>query len=225
LSENALEVEGVQFAYPNAPQLFNDLTLTVQSGGEIKCLLGPSGVGKSTLLVLALEEMPHEVGRISTSGSLLPILQNYEGMLLPWFSALRNITWGANSESVAAVQEVSRFLEIKPYLKALPRRLSAGQRQRIVLARALVRRPDLLLLDEPLANLDAGTLRRVLPHIKQYLKESRSSALWITHNIAEALAVADTICVLHEGGVVHEFPIPDESAAQMVLPELNRLLA
>lgn len=217
-------MQEVRFAYSQADPLFDGLSLSVRCGGEIKCVLGPSGVGKSTLLQLAMGELQPDSGNVSTSGQFLPVLQDFESMILPWFSARTNIVWGLNSDADDELKRVANLLEIGEFLAALPRNLSGGQRQRIVFARALIRRPNLLLLDEPLANIDAGTERRLLPRIRAFLHENLVSALWVTHNVAEALAVADAVCVLHEGGVVHEFPVHTPGGDEALTAQIEKLL-
>lgn len=224
MTGNILEMRDVRFAYPGSPPLLNDLNLEVPKGGHLKCVLGPSGVGKSTILQLAMGELAPQAGTIRTNGTFLPVLQNFESMVLRWFNARRNITWGLNSTIQPDLQKVAQLLELEESLEFLPGQLSGGQRQRVVFARALVRRPGLLLLDEPLANLDAGTLRRVLPHLRSFLHDSSVSALWVTHNLGEALIVADTVCVLHEGGTLHEFPVPTPGGNDDLVAEIEGLL-
>jgi ABC-type nitrate/sulfonate/bicarbonate transport system ATPase subunit len=214
----------ISFAYESTGVLFNDLNIEVCRGGQIKCVLGPSGVGKSTLLQLAMGEKKSDSGKIKVNGLYLPMLQNFESMVLPWFSARTNITWGLDHTLNKSVEQVAKLLEIQENLDLLPRILSGGQRQRMVLARALVRHPELLLLDEPLANLDSGTERRILPNIRLFLHEQSVSALWVTHNVAEALMVADAICVLHEGGVLHEFPVSSSGGDENLNLKIEKLL-
>lgn len=214
----------VRFAYPGGPALFENLNLEVPSSGHLKCVLGPSGVGKSTILQLAMGELSPESGRVAVDGTFLPVLQNFESMVLRWFTARRNITWGLNGEAQVELDAVAQLLEITDIMNSLPGRLSGGQRQRVVLARALIRRPDVLFLDEPLANLDAGTLRRVLPRLRSFLHEWSVSSLWVTHNLGEALAVADTVCVLHEGGTLHEFPVPTPGGNDDLVRAIEELL-
>lgn len=224
MTDSILEMCDVRFAYPGGPLLLNDLNLQVPEGGHLKCVLGPSGVGKSTILQLAMGELMPQAGTIRTNGTFLPVLQNFESMVLRWFSARRNITWGLNSAVQPNLQKVAHLLELEESLEFLPGQLSGGQRQRMVFARALVRRPGLLLLDEPLANLDAGTLRRVLPHLRSFLHDYSVSALWVTHNLGEALIVADTVCVLHEGGTLHEFPVPTPGGNDNLVAKIEGLL-
>jgi ABC-type nitrate/sulfonate/bicarbonate transport system ATPase subunit len=217
-------MHNINFAYKGAEPLFNNLNIEVRRGGQIKCILGPSGVGKSTLLRLAMDEYKSDSGEIKIMGHYLPMLQNFESMVLPWFSARTNIIWGLNKALHKKVESVAKFLEISENLNSLPHNLSGGQRQRMVLARALIRQPDLLLLDEPLANLDSGTERRILPNIKLFLHEQAVSTLWVTHNVAEALMVADVVCVLHEEGILHEFPVLSPGGDEELNLKIERLL-
>lgn len=224
MSTNVLEMHNIQFAYKGAPHLFSNLNIEVRRGGQIKCVLGPSGVGKSTLLQLAMGEKKPDSGKIKVNGIYLPVLQNFESMVLPWFSAQTNIIWGLNNVKNERLAGVAKLLEIVENLDSLPRSLSGGQKQRMILARALVRHPDLLLLDEPLANLDSGTQKRILPNIRLFLHEQSVSTLWVTHNVAEALMVGDAVCVLHEGGILHEFPILSPGGDEELNLKIERLL-
>lgn len=195
------------FGYPGGATLFRDLNLAIPSGGHLTCVLGPSGVGKSTVLQLAMGELTPLAGTVRTNGTFLPVLQDFESMLLPWFSARLNISWGLARNELGEIPRVVRLLELGGVLHSLPGRLSGGQRQRLILARAMVRRPSILYLDEPLSNLDMGTLRRVVPEIRSFLHERHISAMWVTHNLGEALIVADSICVFREDGTLHKFPV------------------
>jgi ABC-type nitrate/sulfonate/bicarbonate transport system ATPase subunit len=214
----------VHFSYPRGPALLEDFDLDVAGNGHVTCLLGPSGIGKSTLLMLALGELQPLAGEISRIGSCLPVLQDYQRMLLPWFVARRNIVWGLDEVPRHTLGEVADLLEIAGTLDALPRELSGGQCQRVVLARALIRTPSLLLLDEPLANLDVGTSRRVLPRLRSFLRAHGVSAFWVTHNLSEALHAADVVCVLHLDGGVRQFPVTAEGGSRELIRELEELL-
>jgi ABC-type nitrate/sulfonate/bicarbonate transport system ATPase subunit len=223
LTGNVIELEHVRFGYGTAPSLFEDLNLHVSSGGQLKCVLGRSGVGKTTMLRLAMGELAPQAGFVRRRGSFLPVLQDFESMLLRWLNVRDNIMWGLDGDRGAELGEVTELLEIDGCVSALPGRLSGGQRQRVVLARALVRTPNLLMLDEPLANLDPGSLRRVLPRARSFLQHRGVSALWVTHSLAEAIAVADVVCVLGDGGVVHEVPVPRAGEQENVANEILRL--
>ncbi|MGH7770803.1 MAG: ATP-binding cassette domain-containing protein [Candidatus Binatia bacterium] len=222
--DDVLRITNLTFKYPSSPVLFDKLNLGIQGDGEVKCVLGPSGVGKSTLIYLILGVLEPESGSIEIDGSQLPVFQNFESMLLRWFSARDNICWGLNEHKDKELRNLCEMLEISEKLDILPRDLSGGQKQRVILARALIRQPGLLLLDEPLANLDAGTLRRVLPRIRDFLKRKGISALWVTHNIHEALDVSDSILVLGEQGKVEELPVSATGANDSLTLAVQKLL-
>lgn len=224
MRNSVLKICELYFAYQDAPLLFQGLNLEIEKGGQVKCIVGPSGVGKSTLLYLCLETLRPDEGSITITGSVLPVFQDSGAMLLPWFNARTNITWGMNGSEMGEIDRVANLLEIEAVLGSLPRKLSGGQQQRIALARALIRCPDLLLLDEPLANLDSGSARRILPNLRSVLKKQNSSALWVTHNISEAIMVADVMCVLRAGGTIHELPVETPGRDDALAAEVQRLL-
>lgn len=222
---NALEMNGIEFTHTGEPTLFCNLSISVSEGGQIKSVLGQSGAGKSTLLHLAIEDWKPQKGNIYRSERSLPVFQNFDNMILPWFKVRTNITWGLDNIQQEKIAQVAQLLEIQDYLEDLPGNLSGGQRHRVVLARALIRDPKLLLVDEPLANIDIGTLKRVLERIKKFLHERSISALWITHNILEAISVSDVVCILGEGGTISEFPVPPSLADKETLAyEIEKIL-
>ncbi|MBW2261456.1 MAG: ABC transporter ATP-binding protein [Deltaproteobacteria bacterium] len=185
--------------------------------GEIFFLLGPSGCGKTTLLrVVAGLEVPDE-GRVflgETDVTDLParlreavmVFQSYA--LWPHMSVERNVSFGLEVRSVPRAERersVRRALE-QVKLEALaarkPGQLSGGQQQRVALARALVVKPRVLLLDEPLSNLDAALRSEMRGEIRRLCNEAGLTALYVTHDQHEALAVADRIALLDAGRIV-----------------------
>lgn len=219
---NILEIQEIEFSYRETLVL-NKFNLTIASRGEVICVLGASGVGKTTLFHLALGTRRPQAGSIYLSGNVLPVFQNFRAMLLPWFIARRNICWGIDRECSDRLHAVATLLEINDKLQAYPSELSGGQNQRVVLARALVRSPDLLLLDEPFSSVDAGTQRRIMAPLKAFLHKEKISAMWITHNIQEAVQIADRIVVLKAAGAYKELNANGHdwhALAQAVVEEL-----
>jgi multiple sugar transport system ATP-binding protein len=187
-------------------------------GGEIVALLGPSGAGKTTLLrAVAGLERP-AAGRLSIGGrdvrdapagardvamqfehyGLYPQWSVFENIAFPLRAPVRRAEWPEPSVD-SAVRRAAGLLEIGHLLERLPRQLSGGQRQRVSLARALVRRPAAMLLDEPIAHLDAKLRHLLRAALKRHLKTEGITTLWATPDQLEAVAVADRIALLDGG--------------------------
>lgn len=195
-----------------------DLSLTVEPG-TLVTLLGPSGCGKTTTLrLLAGLEHPTS-GRILIGGkdvTRLPanerdvamVFQSYA--LFPHMSALDNIMYGLQSSGMAKREAQDRAREglklvgLESQGQRLPSELSGGQQQRIAVARALVLKPQVLLLDEPLSNLDERLRRRVRTDIRDLQQRLGFTAVYVTHDQEEALAVSDKIIVMKEGDIAQQ---------------------
>ncbi|HEY8497533.1 MAG TPA: ABC transporter ATP-binding protein [Limnochordales bacterium] len=184
--------------------------------GEFVTLLGPSGCGKTTILrMIAGLETPDD-GRIVVSGNDITftpanrrgfgmVFQNYA--LFPHLTVMENVAFGlrARGESQATVErEVKRALELvrlAGFEHRKPSQLSGGQQQRVALARALAARPEILLLDEPLSNLDAQLREETRAEILRLQKDFGITAIYVTHDQAEAFALSDRIAVMNRGRV------------------------
>ncbi|MHC5109244.1 MAG: ABC transporter ATP-binding protein [Planctomycetota bacterium] len=190
-----------------------DVNLIVDSG-ECLVLLGPSGCGKTTLLrMISGLEQPDE-GRVliddrdvrGISPHLLDIAMVFQDRALyPHLSVRDNIAFGLVHRGVG-VAEVARrvddmldMLELGPHSGRRPASLSGGEQQRVALARALVRQPGLFLLDEPLGGLDADLRWRLRRRIRHVQRESGATAIFVTHDQEEAMALGDRICVVNQG--------------------------
>ena len=207
-----LTIEAVSKRFGSAPAL-TGVSLEL-ARGEFLALLGGSGSGKSTLLrCIAGFERP-DSGRILLEGrDLLPlppaarplnmVFQNYA--LFPHLTAFDNIAYGLRRAGVAPAETARRVAEamalvgLEGFGARRPAQLSGGQRQRVALARALVKRPPLLLLDEPLAALDAGLRERTGFELKALQRATGAGFIMVTHDQAEALALADRVAVLEAG--------------------------
>jgi sulfonate transport system ATP-binding protein len=174
--------------------------------GEFLALLGASGSGKTTLLKI-LGGLDREAqGRVRVPARVSIAFQ--EPRLLPWQKAWRNVAFGLRGADVrdralAALREVG----LEHLADQWPKTLSGGEAQRVALARALVRDPDLLLLDEPLAALDALTRLRMQRLIADLCARRGLTAILVTHDVDEAVTLADRAVVLREGALAHELPV------------------
>ena len=192
-----------------------DLSLTIEPG-TLVTLLGPSGCGKTTTLrMLAGLEHPTS-GRILIGGkdvTMLPanardvsmVFQSYA--LFPHMSSLDNVAYGLESSGLSKkearekAEEGLKLVGLAGMGHRLPAELSGGQQQRVAVARALVLEPQVLLLDEPLSNLDARLRRRVRTEIRELQQRLGFTAVYVTHDQDEALAVSDRIIVMKDGGI------------------------
>ena len=184
--------------------------------GELFFLLGPSGCGKTTTLRLIAGFYKPDEGKILFDKELMNnvppnkrnvgmVFQNYA--LWPHMTVYDNITYGLKVRGVPAslrvkkAKEVLRIVKMEKYATRYPNQLSGGQQQRIALARALVIEPDVLLLDEPLSNLDAKLRLETREEIKRIQKELGITTIYVTHDQNEALSMADRIAVMNEGRI------------------------
>ncbi len=194
----------------------NDVSLEI-ADGELVALLGPSGCGKTTLLrsvagflpvtsgrmLLGTRDITHEPPYTRNTGM---VFQSYA--LFPHMTVGDNVGFGLRMRSIAAataaqrVADALKLVHLEAFARRFPRELSGGQQQRVALARALVIQPDVLLLDEPLSNLDAKLRQSVGLEIRALQKRLGLSTLFVTHDQVEALALADRLVVMNHGRIV-----------------------
>ena len=180
--------------------------------GEFVALLGESGCGKTTLLRALAGLDPIQGGTIEVPGRPAVVFQEHR--LLPWDTLWRNVTLGlrtkdARARAAAALAEVGLGNRLDDW----PRNLSGGQAQRVALARALVQEPKLLLLDEPFAALDALTRIRMHGLVKDLVARHLPGVLLVTHDVDEAIRLADRILVMRDGVIAAAHSTSNKSAA------------
>src|SRR3954463_7693161 len=167
---------------------------------ELVVLLGPSGCGKSTLLRLLAGLDKPDGGRIEVPAKRAIVFQG--DRLLPWQRVLRNVTLGLHSaDADQRARKALTEVNLSGREKAWPKQLSGGEAQRVALARALVSEPELVLLDEPFAALDAITRLRMHDLVRELRRKHHASMLLVTHDIDEAIALADRIVVMRDGRI------------------------
>ena len=206
-----LEARSLHKRY-GAREVLRKLQLTIEPGQFI-AIVGRSGCGKSTLLrlVAGLEEASD--GALSIDGRPVAGLHDdtrimfQEARLLPWRRVLDNVTLGLPAEARARGEEVLAQVGLADRKNEWPARLSGGQRQRVALARALVHHPRLLLLDEPLGALDALTRIEMHRLIESLWERHRFTALLVTHDVQEAVALADRVILIEDGRIALDEPI------------------
>lgn len=206
-AEAAVTVSGLTRAY--GPRTVID-RLDLRIGrGEFVALLGESGCGKTTLLRALAGLDPIQGGHIDAPGRPAVVFQEHR--LLPWDTLWQNVSLGLpgnhpRERAATALVEVG----LGDRLDDWPRNLSGGQAQRVALARALVQEPRLLLLDEPFAALDALTRIRMHVLVKELVARHQPGVLLVTHDVDEAIALADRILVMRNGTIAAEHRTPAE---------------
>ncbi|HXK55353.1 MAG: ABC transporter ATP-binding protein [Gammaproteobacteria bacterium] len=199
--------------YPNGTRALEDLNLSVEDG-EMMVLVGPSGCGKSTALRLLAGLDPSSGGELRIDGrrvnecapqhrNIAMVFQNYA--LYPHMTVRRNLEFPLRMmklpgpERSRRIEETSRMLGISDLLERRPRQLSGGQRQRVAMGRALVRKPRVFLMDEPLSNLDMKLRTRIRSEIAGLQKRLGITTIYVTHDQVEAMTLGDRIAVLKDG--------------------------
>lgn len=182
--------------------------------GEFVAIVGRSGCGKSTLLRLVAGLEPATQGQLLLDGKVVKGLSDnarimfQEARLLPWRRVLDNVALGLPESGKAAAAKVLEQVGLGDRLQEWPARLSGGQRQRVALARALVHKPQLLLLDEPLGALDALTRIEMHELIENLWLANDFTALLVTHDVQEAVALADRVILIEDGVIALDERIP-----------------
>lgn len=242
MTVSAIDCTDVSVRYPNGFVAVSEVNLQL-APGEIVALLGASGSGKSTLLrgIAGLEEISH--GTIAINGKIMGgpghprvpvhtrnvgmVFQN--GLLFPHRSVAGNIGYGlklsgfSKTDRENRVTEMLKLIEMEDYADRSVTSLSGGQAQRVALARSLAPEPSVLLLDEPLSALDRGLRERLATEIRDILQATHTPALHVTHDFAEAFAVADRVIVMDAGKIVAD-GTPNELLSTEQHPAVDSVL-
>jgi len=221
--KNFLEIENVTFSAGDKCKV-NNLSLTIENEGDIICLLGPSGIGKTTILrtIAGLEKI--ETGKIILKGKTISssdfhmepekrnvALSFQENCLFPHYNVIDNIKFGAernkNKKFNFSVYDLINLLRIEEVQQKYPHEISAGEAQRVSLARSLMSKPDLLLLDEPFSNIDQSLKEELQLKIKKILHEINISTIIVTHDSYEAFYMGNK-CGIILNQSLKQFDIP-----------------
>lgn len=209
------------------------------SAGEFVSVLGPSGCGKSTLIMLVAGLLPVSGGSLSVEGQPVnkPVtdlgIVFQQDLLMEWRSALRNVLIQGEMRGIPAAEMKPKALQLldmvglNEFANAHPSELSGGMRQRVAICRALVHEPPLLLMDEPFGSLDALTRDQMGLDLLRIWNRTRSTVLFITHSISEAIFLSDRLVVLSDrpGKIVNDIRIELPRPRHMAVRETPEFIA
>ena len=215
MSVNITVKNAVKRYGPNT--ILSNLSVNIKEG-EFFTLLGPSGCGKTTLLRMIAGFNSIEGGEFYFNDTMINnmppakrnigmVFQNYA--IFPHLSVFKNVAFGLKQRKLTKakitekVNNILRTMQIEEYRDRMPERLSGGQQQRVALARAVVIEPDVLLMDEPLSNLDAKLRVEMRTAIKEIQQKVNITTVYVTHDQEEAMAVSDRIAVMNHGDIQH----------------------
>ena len=219
-----IEVANVSLEYdtPAGKVLAVDSASFGAQKSEFVCLVGPSGCGKTTLLNMIAGFFPPTRGEIRVAGRAVNgqgldrgiVFQDF-AQLFPWRTALGNVAFGLEMKGVAKAErerialEQLRLVKLEKFAGAFPHHLSGGMQQRVAIARALAYNPGVLLMDEPFAALDAMTRDEMQRLLAEVWRETRKTVVYVTHNVAEAVYLADRVVVMtpHPGRIRATVPV------------------
>jgi len=215
MPKNFLEIKDVTFAASDKNKVSN-VSLNIENEGDVICLLGPSGIGKTTILrtIAGLEKV--QSGKITLKNKIIsskdthvePEKRNIslsfqDNCLFPHYNVIQNIEFGAarneKKKKDLSIEEVVKFLHLEHIVNKFPHEISSGEAQRASLARSLLSKPDLLLLDEPLSNVDQSFKEEIQVKLKKILNELKITTIIVTHDSYEAFYLGSKCGIILNG--------------------------
>lgn len=220
-TDNVIELSGLSKVYGDQV-ILDDLDLTVRKG-EFVALLGPSGTGKTTLLRILAGLEDATSGHVTIAARTSVVFQ--EPRLIQAQRVWKNVVLSGSRDADTRRRAMEALTEVglAAKAKAWPKNLSGGEAQRVGLARALYRSPDLLLLDEPFGSLDAFTRRTAQELVTTLWQDHEVGVLLVTHDIEEAVLLADRIVVLGHGVVQADIPVDLPRPRDVTATDFNRI--
>lgn len=231
-----LEISNLKKIYPNGFEALKKIDLKIEDG-DLVCLLGPSGCGKTTILNLIAGLLDPTKGDILVDGESLVdkhpkdrnmslVFQNYA--LYPHMTVLENVMFPlrvgkrkiSKEEAEKIAYEYMELTSIKELADKKPDSMSGGQQQRVAITRALVQQPKILLLDEPLSNLDARLRLRIREEIRRLVRKIGITTIFVTHDQEEAMSISDKIVLMNDG-IVQQY----DEAQNLYLEPINMFVA
>lgn len=222
-----LELKDINVSYDKKKNILEGLNLEIKEG-ELVSLLGPSGCGKTTTLRVVAGFISPNAGEFTLAGEKLtkvPVHKRNFGLvfqsyaLFPHLSVFDNVAFGLklrkmNKEQIKKeVEEILEVCGLSELADRFPKQMSGGQRQRVALARALVIKPKLLLLDEPLSNLDAKLRVNMRVEIKRLQKKLGITTIFVTHDQEECFSISDKVAVMNQG-IIEQYDTPENIYAK-----------
>ena len=216
-----LEIDGLSKSYDGGKFTLSNCSLSLDAG-KICAVVGESGSGKTTLLRLIAGLERPDKGEIKIRGEavsndshVVPPQQRNVGFvfqdfaLFPHLTVEQNIAFGLKADKKETVNKLLGLIKMQEYASSYPNTLSGGEEQRVALIRTLARKPELLLLDEPFSNLDAGLKSGLRREIRRIVKDLGTSMIFITHDLSDAIDIADEIIFLKEGIILRHRSVDD----------------
>lgn len=216
--DNKIEMKGITKSYKHNHPIIEELNLNIKSG-SFTVLLGPSGCGKSTILRMIAGLEKETSGQILIDGksmekiesgdrNIAMVFQNYA--IYPTMTVRENMEFGLKNMKVPKaerekrISEISEIVGLTEYLDRKPNTLSGGQRQRIALARAIVKKPEVFLMDEPLSNLDAKLRGQIRTELIELHRKLKTTFVFVTHDQVEAMSMATDIVLIQNGKIMQQ---------------------
>lgn len=218
---DAIQIRSMTMTFP-LPQreltVFDGLNLTLDPS-DFTVILGRSGCGKTTLLRLLMGLLTPTGGTIEMPEGIHPGLMFQEARLMPWLTCEKNISLGLKNPDSAQLRDLIQLVGLTGFENAYPDQLSGGMQQRAALARTLLRDSNLILMDEPFAALDAFTREMMQHELLRIRAQRHCGVILVTHNIDEALLLADRIILVSAGQILRDQHLPEQNGYRDILTE------